>query len=119
MRERYGFCKEVASHLVSSYGTRALQVAEMARAAPELGARLSARYPFIAAEVAFAVEQEYALTLADVLARRARLAFLNADEAAAAAPAAADVMAPLLGWSPAQRAAELTAFAKFVEGMHA
>jgi glycerol-3-phosphate dehydrogenase len=106
LRESYGLDKEVAKHLAANYGTRALQVAELARSEPALGARLSPRYPFVLAEVVFAVEQEYALTPVDVLARRTRLAFLNADEALAALPAVVGTMAPLLGWTPAEIAAE-------------
>lgn len=92
-------------------------MAELARLQPALGERLSPRYPFIAAEVVFAVEQEYALTAVDVLARRTRLAFLNAEEARAALPAVLDLMAPLLGWDAAAREREHARATDFLLGM--
>ena len=87
------------------------------RADPALGARLSPRYPFLRAEVVFAVQQEYAISACDVLARRTRLAFLSAAEARAALPIVIDLMAPLLGWGAAQRKAEVASTEAFLLGM--
>ena len=49
------------------------------------------------AMVRFAARHEYARTVEDVLARRSRLLFLDAAEAARAAPAAAAVLSSELG----------------------
>ncbi|MFT3779278.1 MAG: glycerol-3-phosphate dehydrogenase/oxidase [Ottowia sp.] len=49
------------------------------------------------AMVRFAARHEYARTVEDVLARRSRLLFLDAAEAAGAAPAVAEVLAAELG----------------------
>jgi glycerol-3-phosphate dehydrogenase len=78
LREVYGFDKETAKHLSMNYGTRAVQVAEIAKERPALSKRIAHKYPFIRAEVVFACDQEYAETVVDVLARRTRLAFLDA-----------------------------------------
>jgi glycerol-3-phosphate dehydrogenase len=117
LRETYGFDKEVANHLVANYGTRALQVAEIAKGSPTLFERISQRYPFIKAEVVFAADHEYARTITDILARRTRLGFLNADEAQQAIPVVADLMTTRLGWSSSKRTAEIAAATKFLEGM--
>jgi glycerol-3-phosphate dehydrogenase len=117
LRETYGFDKEVANHLVANYGTRALQVAEIAEGSPTLFERISQRYPFIKAEVVFAADHEYARTITDILARRTRLGFLNADEAQRAIPVVADLMTTRLGWSSSKRTAEIAAATKFLEGM--
>jgi glycerol-3-phosphate dehydrogenase len=117
LRETYGFDKEVANHLVANYGTRALQVAEIAKGSPTLFERISQRYPFIKAEVVFAADHEYARTITDILARRTRLGFLNADEAQRAIPVVADLMTTRLGWSSSKRTAEIAAATKFLEGM--
>ena len=66
---------------------------------------------FDASLVRRAVREEFALGIEDVLARRSRMLFLDAQAAAAAAPAVADILAEELGWSTARRAAELAAFA--------
>jgi len=62
-----------------------------------------------------AVREEFALGLEDVLARRSRALFLDAQAAAAAAPAVADILAAELGWSAVRRTAELAAFTALAE----
>ncbi len=57
------------------------------------------------AMVRFAVRHEFARTTADVLARRSRLLFLDAAQAAAAAPAVAALVAEETGRDPALDAA--------------
>ena len=60
------------------------------------------QFPYIEAEIQYAVK-EYACTIVDFLARRTRLAFLNAEAAADAIPKIADVMAKELKWSKAKK----------------
>ena len=88
LREDFGMDKAVAEHLRSNYGTRALALAAMARDDPELVIdvngnkqykRLSNKHMLLDAEVVFAVRQEFACTAVDVLARRTRLSFLDAQ----------------------------------------
>lgn len=102
-----------------NYGTRALQVAEIAQADPRMAQRLVPRYPFLAAEVVFACEQEYAQSAVDVLARRTRIAFLNAEAARSAIPAVVDLMASFHGWSNARRRAESDKAMAYLVGMEA
>ena len=59
-------------------------------------------FPYIEAEICYGV-QEYACTIVDILARRTRLAFLNAQIAADAIPKIADIMAKELKWSKAKK----------------
>ena len=67
-----------------------------------VGKRLVEQFPYIEAEIRYGV-QEYACTIVDFLARRTRLAFLNAQAAADAIPKIADVMAKELNWSKAKK----------------
>lgn len=60
------------------------------------------QFPYIEAEIRYGV-QEYACTIVDFLARRTRLAFLNAQAAADAIPKIADIMAKELNWSKAKK----------------
>ncbi len=62
-------------------------------------------FPYLEAEVGWAVEHELALSLDDVLARRIRLAQELPDRGASIAPRVAAIMAPLLGWDDARCAA--------------
>ena len=94
--QEYGMESQIAEHLTASYGDRAPLVAELAgstgRRWPVVGNRLSPGYPYIEAEVIYTIRHEMARTLVDVLARRTRLAFLNATAASDAIPRIASIM---------------------------
>ena len=75
------------------YGSDALAIEHFARTNPSLGRKLHPDLPYIAAEVIWAVREEMARTVEDVLARRTRALFLNASAAIAAAPETAALMA--------------------------
>jgi glycerol-3-phosphate dehydrogenase len=99
----------VARHLASSYGDRAFDVLA-AGAEAGLGATpLVPGLPLLEAEVLHAARQEGCATASDFLARRSRLAFLDAAAASAAAPRVAELLAGELGWSSARRRAEVEA----------
>ena len=59
--------------------------------------------PYVRAEAVFAARHEMAHTLDDVLSRRTRARLLGRDDSAAAAPAVARLLAPLLGWDDAEQ----------------
>lgn len=62
-----------------------------------MGKRLHDEYPYLEAEVVWAV-REYACTTVDILARRTRLAFVNVHAAVEALPRIVQIMASELGW---------------------
>jgi glycerol-3-phosphate dehydrogenase len=100
--QHFGLETEVAKHLAESYGDRAWSVAALCRLTdrrfPARGTRLAALYPFVDGEVRYAVRHEFALRAVDVLARRTRLAFLNAQASLEALPGVIDIMADELKW---------------------
>ena len=100
--QHFGVETEVAKYLCTAYGDRAWTVAALcaptAQRFPVRGVRVSALYPFVDGEVRYAVRHEYAQTATDVVARRMRLAFLNAQAALEALPAIIDLMAEELRW---------------------
>ncbi|KAJ2783985.1 mitochondrial glycerol-3-phosphate dehydrogenase [Coemansia javaensis] len=108
--QNFGVDTEVAQHLSHNYGDRAWAVCALAertgRQFPAIGRRIHPLYPFIDAEVRYAVQYEYALSAVDVIARRMRLAFLDAQAARESLPAVIDIMAAELGWDAARRQAE-------------
>lgn len=63
---------------------------------PEFKDLIHPKYPYNYAQVKYAVENEYALTLADVLSRRIRLLFLDSNIALEVAPNVVKYMADLL-----------------------
>ncbi|MBK8922198.1 MAG: hypothetical protein IPM81_11955 [Saprospirales bacterium] len=60
-------------HRAANYGNRATQVAQLARDNPDTAGRLLPAYPYLRAEVVYAIRLEMACTLRDVLARRIRM----------------------------------------------
>lgn len=100
--QHFGVETEVAKHLTENYGDRAWTVAALCRPTdlrfPVRGERISRLYPFVDGEVRYAVRHEYAQTAVDVLARRTRLAFLNAQAALEALPKIIDIMTEELRW---------------------
>lgn len=100
--QHFGIETEVAKHLTESYGDRAWTVASMCKPTdtrfPARGERIAALYPFVDGEIRYAVHHEYAQTAVDVLARRTRLSFLNAQAALEALPKIIDIMSEELKW---------------------
>jgi len=100
--QHYGIETDVAKYLTTAYGDRAWTVAALCDSTkkrfPVRGKRISELYPFVDGEVRYAVRHEYAQTAVDVLARRTRLAFLNAQAALEALPNVIDLMSEELKW---------------------
>lgn len=63
------------------------------------------------------MHHEYAQTAVDVLARRTRLSFLNVYAALEALPRVVDIMADELGWSRAERKAQIAQAVEFFGSM--
>lgn len=103
------------AYLRRRFGGDASAVADLIAERPELAERLDPALPYLCAEVVWAVESEGALHLDDVLTRRTRASIEARDRGAAAAPTAAHLMAPLLGWDDAAVARELTHYRARVE----
>lgn len=104
LAEQFGFEADIARHLAANYGSAAAAVAGICAGRAEWRERLVAGYPFIRAEVAYAVHFEMACTLRDMLARRIRLEILDWQATLTAIPGAAAVMAETLGWTIADTA---------------
>jgi glycerol-3-phosphate dehydrogenase len=79
------------------YGSDAETIRALAGESPHLARPLDPRLPIIAAEAVWAVREEMARSVEDVLARRTRALFLDAHAALRMAPAVASLMAPELG----------------------
>ena len=95
---------------LSVYGSDAENILKLPASDAMLGETLHPALPYIKAEVVWAVRQEMARTVEDVLARRTRALFLNARAALDIAPAVADLMAAELGWNSAAKQNQLASF---------
>ena len=94
----HGYKEDVESlNSLGVYGSDAEKILALAAADPRLAQRLHPDLPYLAAEVTWAVREEMARTVDDVLSRRTRALFLNARAAIEMAPAVAKLMAEELG----------------------
>jgi glycerol-3-phosphate dehydrogenase len=95
---------------LSRYGSDAEEVERLKQLWPGFAAVIDHDLPFTFAEVVYAVRQEMARTVEDVLSRRMRALLIDARAARRAAPAVAKVMANELGTSPEWERQQVDAF---------
>ncbi len=100
------------AHLVGRYGTESAAVLALSDGRPELLDPVVAGLPYTGAELIYAVREEMAQTLDDVLARRTRAVIQRAQPTMAAALDAANLIADDMGWNDQQSADQA---AQFVE----
>ena len=102
-------------HLGERYGGETGVLTAMVATDPALGEPLVPGLPYLRAEALYAVRYEMATTLDDVLARRTRARLRDGLATAAAAADVAALVAPELGWSPADEAAQVRAYVAAAE----
>ena len=109
---KYGVADDTARHLAQKFGGAAEEVLSLARSEPALAARLLEGLPHIHAEVVYAIRNEMAMTIEDVLARRIGLQLYDWRKALHAAPAVASQFARELGWTAAETQQAIAAYAE-------
>ena len=102
---------ETARHLIHDYGADYQRLVELTHEDERLRERLIEGLPQILAEVVYTARYEMALTLADVMTRRMRLAIVAGREALKCAAPVADLMARELGWSREETERQIAQFA--------
>ncbi len=112
-----GLPEKTAHRMVDLYGARAEQIVALTERDPELRESLGEGTGAIAAEVVFAVQEELAQTLEDVMMRRTMLG-LDPDLGVGADRAAAAVAERHLGWSEARAHAEVDAYRAHLDRFH-
>ncbi len=97
----------------AQYGTRVSEVRALVEADPPLGAAICGHNPDVLAQVAYSVEREHAVTLADVLLRRLPVGWSKCH-ALDGAERAAHVMAQRLGWDAGRMSEEIASYEREV-----
>ncbi len=114
-----GDADPVVAHLADRYGGEAKTVLALAETDPSLREPLVAGLPYVRAEAVYAARYEMARTVDDVLSRRTRARLLARDASAAAADDVASLIAPVLGLSDAEAAAQAAAYRASVDAERA
>src|SRR3954468_19673794 len=102
-------------HLARRFGTLAADVLRLDDDAPDLATALVPGLPYRKAEAVYAVREEMATTLDDVLSRRTRAPLLARDATSAAAEDVARLIAPELGWDEDRIRSEVDAYRAALE----
>ena len=105
-----GLPQDVKDHLIHNHGPEAGRVTEMIQRDPKLGQRIIEDLPYIWAEVPYAIENEMAMTVDDVLERRMHLLTEARDLGIGAAPQVAQRLGEFLDWGKTQVDQNLGAF---------
>ena len=103
---------EMAAHLVRAYGSR-WPVVTAAIAEPGGSERIGGS-AYTIGEMRYVAQHELAYTLSDILLRRIHLGFETRDHGVDSAERVALAVASILGWSPADIAAQVNAYARDV-----
>ncbi len=107
----------VAERLLSIYGTRAVDVQALAESEPELAKPVDGVDGLLAAEIAFAVREESAATLGDIVARRI-MTGVGGDVGRTSLEAVAEVAMAETGWSTEETEQQIAAYLTYIEKFH-
>ncbi|MDQ3702100.1 MAG: glycerol-3-phosphate dehydrogenase/oxidase [Chloroflexota bacterium] len=99
------------ARLIERYGAHYTSLEDLIATEPALGDTLLPGEPFLKAEVSYAIRHEQAVTVADVLAQRLRLALLTHDHGLGVAVMVADLLAREYGWDAGRRDQALAEYA--------
>lgn len=116
IKEKYGFNSDISQHLAQKYGTFAVVPANIAKENMAFAERLLPEFPFLKAEIVYAVRAEMACSIRDFMARRIRLEMSDWQAAEQAAPVVAQIMGNELGWTEQRIEQELEAYKALLEG---
>lgn len=105
----------VVDHLKERYGGESRVLMAAIQDDPTLGEPLVAGLPYVRAEAVFAVRNEMATSVDDVLSRRTRARIFGRDDSADAADEVGRLIAEELGWSAEQRDASVEEYRSSVE----
>ena len=106
--------KDTLARLFALYGVRAQEVLELVKKNQDLAERFDPKSSAIAAELIFAVDSEFAVTLTDVFARRILLAF-EPGHGLEGSKRASKILAKHLGWSEKRRTSEEKGYVEWLD----
>jgi glycerol-3-phosphate dehydrogenase len=100
----------------SAYGSDAETIQEMINAQPDLAKPIHPNYHYSIAELIFSVKYEMAMTVEDILSRRSRLLFIDAQAAIDAVPIVAKIMAKMLNEDQQWEEEQVSSFLTLADG---
>lgn len=110
LENKFGLPEDVCKHLAAKYGSRAVRIGELLAENTHWSEKIHPDYPYIRAEVIYAVRNEMAVTPRDFLARRVRLEITDWKATSNCASIVADLMSDELGWSEHEMNSQISAY---------
>lgn len=110
LENKFGLPEDVCKHLAAKYGSRAVRIGELLAENTHWSEKIHPDYPYIRAEVIYAVRNEMAVTPRDFLARRIRLEITDWKATSNCASIVADLMSDELGWSEHEMNSQIAAY---------
>ncbi|MEU8077236.1 glycerol-3-phosphate dehydrogenase/oxidase [Catellatospora citrea] len=110
LARRHELSVGAVEHLLERYGSLTTELLALIDGDRALADPLPGAPEHLSAEVVYAARHEGARHVVDVLARRTRISIETAHRGVQTARRTAELMAPVLGWSPATTEAEIAAY---------
>lgn len=107
-----GLSANGVARLLSIYGGRCIDIVELTVSEPSLGKAIDADASILAAEVVFAIREEMARTLTDIVHRRLMIG-LAADQGRALYEIVAAIAAAEFAWSDEDRREQLDSLRRY------
>ncbi|TDB65211.1 glycerol-3-phosphate dehydrogenase/oxidase [Arundinibacter roseus] len=103
IKEQTALSEETCRQINGRYGSRYPEIITLITQNPDLAQRLVPAYPYLWAEVIYAVQHEMAVSPRDILARRLRLEITDWQATLQCLPVVCDLMEKELNWSSETR----------------
>ena len=104
------------ARLLGIYGGRATGICDLCRTEPDLARTIDSADTVLAAEVVFAIREEFARSLADIVFRRSMVG-LDHDQGRPLYAAIADIASAELGWDEREKSRQLDELVDFSESL--
>ena len=104
------------ARLLSIYGGRAVEICDLVQGDNKLSRALDPEGTVLAAEIVFAVRNEFAKTLSDIVFRRCMLGLDN-DQGRPLYASIADIAAAELGWNASEKNRQLVELVEFSDSL--
>jgi len=112
----HGCTEATDQHHLNIYGSDRKEIESLMERNPELNQTLHPRFPYQLAEVIWAVRNEMAETVEDILSRRLRVLFIDARAAKEMAPKVASLLANELSTNDTWETNQIETFNKLADG---
>jgi glycerol-3-phosphate dehydrogenase len=110
LETKFGFPDDVCKNLLAKYGSRAARIGDLVVENADWREKIHSDYPYIRAEVIYAVRYEMAVTPRDFLARRVRMEITDWKATLNCTSIVADLMSDELGWSEYEMNNQISAY---------